>query len=83
METNITSAQTGKYANVNGIQMYYEMHGAGHPLVVIHGGGSTIGTTFGTILPLLAKTHRVIAVEMQAHGHTGDRDAPLNEFLAT
>lgn len=66
----------GKYANVNGIQMYYEIHGAGHPLVLIHGGGSTITTTFGTILPLLAKTHMVIAVEMQAHGHTGDRDAP-------
>ena len=73
MEANIS---TGKYANVNGIQMYYEIHGAGHPLVLIHGGGSTITTTFGTILPQLAKAHKVIAVEMQAHGHTGDRDAP-------
>src|ERR1700744_4328253 len=76
MKANISSAQKGKYANVNGIQMYYEMHGAGHPLVLIHGGGSTITTTFGTILPELAKSHKVIAVEMQAHGHTGDRDAP-------
>ncbi len=44
--------------------------------MLIHGGGSTIGTTFGTVLPMLAKTHRVIAVELQAHGHTSDRDAP-------
>ena len=66
----------GKYANVNGIRMYYELHGAGNPLVLIHGGGSTITTTFGKILPLLAETHQVIAVELQAHGHTGDRNAP-------
>lgn len=76
MENNSTPAQAGNYANVNGMQMYYEIHGTGQPLVLIHGGGSTIGTTFGTILPLLAKTHKLIAVEMQAHGHTGDRDAP-------
>jgi pimeloyl-ACP methyl ester carboxylesterase len=76
METNTVSAQTSKYAKVNGIQMYYEIHGSGHPLVLIHGGGSTIRTTFGAILPQLAKTHKVIAVEMQTHGHTGDRDAP-------
>lgn len=76
METNIASTQAGKYASVNGIQMYYEVYGAGRPLILIHGGGSTIMTTFGTILPQLAKTHKVIAVEMQAHGHTGDRDAP-------
>jgi pimeloyl-ACP methyl ester carboxylesterase len=66
----------GKYASVNGIQMYYELHGSGSPLVLLHGGGSTIQTTFGKVLPLLAKTHMVIAVELQAHGHTGDRDAP-------
>lgn len=67
---------TGKYADVNGIKMYYEMHGAGHPLVLIHGGGSTINSNFGRILPILAKTHRVIAVEMQAHGRTSDRGVP-------
>lgn len=64
------------YAPVNGISMYYEIHGAGQPLVLIHGGGSTIYTSFGRILPLLAKKYRVIAVELQAHGHTSDRDAP-------
>lgn len=68
----------GSYANVNGLKMYYEIHGHGFPLVLIHGGGSTIGTTFGRILPSLAKTHKVIAVEMQAHGHTADIDRPLS-----
>jgi len=67
---------TGNYAAVNGIKMYYEVHGAGQPMVLIHGGGSTIETTFGRILPDLAKRRKVIAVEMQAHGHTSDRDAP-------
>lgn len=66
----------GKYADVNGIRMYYEIHGKGFPLVLIHGGGSTIYTTFGTILPLLAENHQVVAVELQAHGHTQDRNAP-------
>ena len=68
----------GRYASVNGLRMYYEVHGAGFPLVLIHGGGSTIRTTFGRILPALAKSHRVIAVEMQAHGHTADIDRPLS-----
>ena len=67
---------TGNYAAVNGIKMYYEIHGEGNPLVLIHGGGSTIETTFGNILPLFAKQYKVIAVELQAHGHTSDRDAP-------
>lgn len=67
---------TANYADVNGIKMYYEIHGEGKPLVLLHGGGSTIQTTFGKILPLLAKYYKVIAVELQAHGHTGDRDAP-------
>src|SRR6478736_9494655 len=67
---------TGKYANVNGIKMYYEIHGEGKPLVLIHGGGSTIQTTFGRILPLFAEHYKVIAVELQAHGHTSDRNAP-------
>ncbi|HEV7645759.1 MAG TPA: alpha/beta hydrolase [Pyrinomonadaceae bacterium] len=76
--TTISTAQPGKYANINGLKMYYEIHGRGFPLVLIHGGGSTIGTTFGRILPALAKTHQVIAVEMQAHGHTADIDRPLS-----
>lgn len=64
------------YAEVDGLHMYYEIHGRGRPLVLIHGGGSTIGTSFGRVLPALAKSQQVIALEMQAHGHSGDRAAP-------
>jgi pimeloyl-ACP methyl ester carboxylesterase len=70
--------QTGSYADVNGLRMYYEIHGSGRPLVLIHGGGSTIESTFGRILPDLAKGHQVIAVELQAHGHTLDIGRPLS-----
>jgi pimeloyl-ACP methyl ester carboxylesterase len=73
---NMNIAGGGHYATVNDIQMYYEVHGSGFPLVLIHGGGSTIDTSFGTIIPLLARSNRVIAVEMQAHGRTADRDVP-------
>lgn len=67
------------YALVNNLNMYYEVHGTGAtPLVLIHGGGSTIDTTFGNILPLLTTHHTVIAVELQAHGRSGDRDAPVS-----
>jgi hypothetical protein len=77
MTQTSTPVRTG-YANVNGLRMYYELHGTqGFPLVLVHGGGSTITTTFGRILPMLARTHRVIAVEMQAHGHTRDIDRPF------
>lgn len=70
-------SKTSGYAAVNGINMYYEIHGQGNmPLVLIHGGGSTIETSFGTILPLLAALYKIIAVELQAHGRTSDRDAP-------
>jgi pimeloyl-ACP methyl ester carboxylesterase len=67
------------YAPVNGMEMYYEEHGpgAGRPIVLIHGALSAIGTSFGAVLPHLAKTRRVIAVELQAHGHTADVDRPL------
>ena len=75
--TGQTRPTTG-YGTVNGLRMYYELHGSGGtPLVLIHGGGSTIGTNFGRILPLLARTRRVVAVEMQAHGHTADIDRPF------
>jgi len=63
------------YAPVNDLKMYYEIHGEGMPLVLIHGGGSTIQTSFSKILPSLALHYKVIAVELQAHGHTNDRDS--------
>src|SRR3954467_5938404 len=67
--------QTG-FAPVNGLDIYYEIYGNGKPLVLIHGGGSTIQTTFGNIIPLLAEKYKLIAVELQSHGHTKDRDEP-------
>jgi len=71
-----TLKSTG-YAPVNGLKMYYEIHGEGGiPLVLIHGGGSTIQSTFSKILPLLAAKRQVVAVELQAHGRTTDRDTP-------
>ncbi|MBC7400398.1 MAG: alpha/beta hydrolase [Mucilaginibacter sp.] len=72
MQTLVTSG----HAAVNGINMYYEVHGKGDmPLVLIHGGGSTIDVTFGNILPYFAANNKVIAVELQAHGRTSDRDS--------
>ena len=65
------------YASVNGLQMYYEVHGSGSPLVLLHGGALTIGLSFGAMIPALAETHRVIAVEMQGHGHTADIDREM------
>jgi pimeloyl-ACP methyl ester carboxylesterase len=75
------AAETG-YAPVNGLQMYYEIHGeAGVPLVLIHGGFSNIETDFGRVLPLLAASRRVIAPELQGHGRTADIDRPLSYAL--
>lgn len=64
------------YAPVNGIKLYYEIHGTGKPLIMIHGGGSTIETSFSVIIPILSKTRQVIAVELQNHGHSGHRTTP-------
>ena len=77
-DNNPKAISASTYAVVNGMRMYYEIHGTGMPLVLIHGGGSTIQTTFGRVLDAFAKTHMVIAVEMQAHGRTADRDSPLS-----
>jgi pimeloyl-ACP methyl ester carboxylesterase len=64
------------YASVNGLNMYYEIHGTGTPLVLIHGGGSTIQTSFGRVLHSFSKDRQVIAVELQGHGHTADINRP-------
>ncbi len=73
----MTNKKISGYAPVNGLNMYYEMYGEGElPLVLIHGGGSTIESTFGKILPFFLAFTPVIAVELQAHGRTSDRDAP-------
>jgi pimeloyl-ACP methyl ester carboxylesterase len=65
------------YADVNGLKMYYEIYGQGQPLVLIHGGGSTIQTNFEKVIPWFARTRKVIAVELQAHGRTSDRNTDL------
>ena len=70
------------YADVNGIKLYHEIYGQGEPLVLLHGGLMTIGEML-TLLEPLAKTHKVIAVELQGHGRTADTDRPLSfETLA-
>jgi pimeloyl-ACP methyl ester carboxylesterase len=71
--------EVGRFAAVNGLQMYYEVHGrGGTPLVLLHGGGSTIDTSFGRVLPSLAQTRQVIAFEQQGHGRTADLDRPFS-----
>jgi pimeloyl-ACP methyl ester carboxylesterase len=72
-----STAQTG-YVPVNGLNMYYEIHGTGQPLVLLHGAFSAIGTSFGQVLPGLAKTRQVVAFELQGHGRTADIDRPLS-----
>jgi len=71
---------TGQYADVNGINLYYETHGAGRPLVLLHGGLGS-GEMFGPILPALAAEHQVIAVDLQGHGRTADIDRPIDVRL--
>ncbi|MCL4303752.1 MAG: alpha/beta hydrolase [Anaerolineae bacterium] len=68
----------GKYVNINGLNMYYEIHGSGQPLVLLHGAFSAVGTSFGKLLPELAKTRQVIAFELQGHGHTADIDRRMS-----
>jgi pimeloyl-ACP methyl ester carboxylesterase len=71
------------YAPVNGLQLYYERHGSGRPLVLLHGGLMTIDLNFGPLLGPLAAGRQVIAVELQGHGHTADTDRPMTiEALA-
>src|SRR5689334_21050684 len=70
----------GAYAEVNGINLYYETHGAGRPLVLLHGGLGS-GEMFGPILPALSERHQVIAPDLQGHGRTADIDRPLDVTL--
>ena len=78
--TNTTDTQQiaaeGKRVDINGMEMYYEVSGTGDPLVVLHGAYMNI-PTMGDIIPQLAKTHKVYAIELQGHGRTTDIDRPL------
>src|ERR1700716_453735 len=71
---------TGQHAEVNGINLYFETHGAGRPLILLHGGlGSA--EMFGPVLPLLTERHQVVAVDLQGHGRTADIDRPIDVRL--
>ena len=78
--TNPASRQgaTSGYALVNGLDMYYEIHGDGSPLALFHGAMGTINSCFTDLLPALAASRQVVAVELQGHGHTADVDRPLS-----
>ena len=80
-DTSMTTTPAGRpaagYAPVNGIEMYYQIHGTGRPLVLIHGGVGAF-EMFGAILPALAEKHMVIGVDLQAHGRTLPHDRPMS-----
>ena len=67
----------GKYADVNGLKLYYEVHGAGQPLVLLHGSLGTV-EMFAQLTPALARSRQVIGVELQGHGHTADLPRPFS-----
>jgi pimeloyl-ACP methyl ester carboxylesterase len=71
---------TGQYVEVNGLSLYYETHGAGRPLVLLHGGLGS-GEMFGPVVPALAERHQVILPDLQGHGRTADIDRPLDVRL--
>lgn len=79
--SSIASAQQKPavgYAPVNGLKMYYEIHGSGDPVVLLHGSFMTITNNWAGWIPELSKTRKVIAIEMQAHGRTADIDRALS-----
>jgi pimeloyl-ACP methyl ester carboxylesterase len=66
----------GDYRAVNGLRMYYEVHGRGPPLLLLHGGTATVATSWGNHIPYFARSRRVIAPEQIGHGHTRDAEGP-------
>ncbi len=75
---SVAIGSVGSYAAVNGLQMYYEVHGSGRPLVLLHGGLLMIESSFAALIPELAAgkqdQHQIIAVDLQGHGRTADVD---------
>jgi pimeloyl-ACP methyl ester carboxylesterase len=74
----LAAAETGSYAAVNGLKMYYQVEGGGRPLVLIHGGVCTIEDCIGPVRAALAQGRQTIAMEQQGHGRTADIDRPLS-----
>jgi pimeloyl-ACP methyl ester carboxylesterase len=70
----------GNYAEVNGLTMYYETHGSGRPLILLHGGLGS-GEMFGPVLTQLAEHHQVVAPDLQGHGRTADIDRPIDAAM--
>ncbi|KYG63629.1 hypothetical protein AZI86_12420 [Bdellovibrio bacteriovorus] len=78
-KTVSTPKVQGGHADVNGIKMYYEIHGdkPGTPLVLLHGGGSSIDVTYSKVLPFFSAQRKVIALDEQGHGRSSDRPGPV------
>jgi len=70
----------GHYADINGLKLYYEIHGAGKPVILLHGGLGAL-EMFGPNLEALTESHQVIALDLQGHGRTADIDRPLSVLL--
>ncbi len=68
----LTSAASAEHAAVNGLRMYYEVHGQGRPVVLLHGGMNSIHTSFARQIPVFSRTRRVIAIDQMGHGRTAD-----------
>jgi pimeloyl-ACP methyl ester carboxylesterase len=73
----VAAPARGRFAEVNGLKMYYEVHGKGRPIVLLHGAFCTIEGCMGALTKQLAKKRKVIVVELQGHGRTADIDRPL------
>lgn len=76
----MSDTTAGRYAEVNGIDLYYETHGSGRPMMLLHGGLGS-GDMFAPILPTLAARRQVILVDLQGHGRTADIDRPIDIAL--
>jgi pimeloyl-ACP methyl ester carboxylesterase len=74
LTTNILAQSKTGYAQIGSLKMYYEVHGTGKPILLLHGAFNTINMAFGQLIPELAKARQVIAVELQGHGRTNDID---------
>ena len=79
-DTSVSTPTAGNYADINGLHLYYETHGSGRPLILLHGGLGT-GDLFGPVRTELAANHQVITPDLQGHGRTADIDRPLDVRL--
>src|SRR5437879_13639532 len=78
--TSNTNHPAGKYAPINGINLYYELHGTGEPLIMLHGGFGT-SDMFAALSPTLAQNHQIIGVDLYGHGRTALTDRPFDNAL--